>query len=306
MRFDFAISFAGPERETARRLSQALKEAGLSVFFDELFEHEMLGRDGVDYLNDIFFSQSEYCIALVSRAYEQKAWAQLERRAAQARELHSQAPGFLIPVLCDDVRPSWLLPTRIFFDLQQRPLEVLVQILLKRAFSFPGGSYKPSAKFEDLFGKDTSSLSNVFGTRDFVVWSTYEPSQPQRPFRISKQRDSGLWHKIQLPVAARGRHMFLVADLLVIVPEHSTDPVKLISLSTEQIIRIFVPRQRRWNSLTDCKFNGRALLLSYCGADVWTVDLQTHETMEIVAGSDDVAYGASDWLDEGLRHKSGF
>lgn len=128
MRFDFAISFAGQDRQTARAVASAIEAANLRVFFDEYFEHEMLGVDGADYLNDVFFRQSRFCVVLVSNHYQQRAWAQLERRAAQAREFQTQ-PGFLLPVLLDEHRPDWLLPTRIHFNLSQRGIPALVELL---------------------------------------------------------------------------------------------------------------------------------------------------------------------------------
>lgn len=55
-KFDYAISFSGSQRGLARELSNKLKKVGLKVFFDEDFEHEMLGGDGADYLNSVFLS----------------------------------------------------------------------------------------------------------------------------------------------------------------------------------------------------------------------------------------------------------
>lgn len=132
MRFDFAISFARPERDLARVLARELTARGLSVFFDEGFEHEMLGQDGADYLNRVFLRESRFCVALISRGYEQRSWTQLERRAAQARELQT-GPGFLLPIRVDDSLPEWLLPTRIYFDLPSRGLSALVEVLARKA-----------------------------------------------------------------------------------------------------------------------------------------------------------------------------
>ncbi len=43
-RFDFALSFAGPNRTIAEEIRNALNNKGLSVFYDRDFEHEMLQR----------------------------------------------------------------------------------------------------------------------------------------------------------------------------------------------------------------------------------------------------------------------
>lgn len=293
MRFDFAISFAGPEREVARELTENLKRAGFSVFFDELFEHEMLGRDGADYLNDVFFSQSERCVALLSQTYEERAWAQLERRAAQAREL-GRGLGFLIPVLCDEVRPTWLLPTRIFFDLRGRGLPKLVDLLTRRALSHPGGGYRLIYGLSDIFGNDTIDLITVPEAHEFLVWSTFTPSPVQCPARLWK---SSSWQTDPLPVPARGQYLFLFSDRMVVVPEHSTDPIQIFPHGTKVPREIRVPRKTKWTSVTDCKCSGQRLLISYCGGDVWVVDLTAATTVEVRSGSDDVVYATSDWLD---------
>lgn len=91
----------------------------------------MLGRDGAEYLNKVFFQDSQYCVALISENYERRAWTQLERRAAQARE-HIAGPGFLLPVLVDATKPPWLLPTRVYFNLPERGLGELATLLQRK------------------------------------------------------------------------------------------------------------------------------------------------------------------------------
>lgn len=296
MRFDFAISFAGPSREIARELAGRLQLEGFSVFFDELFEHEMLGRDGADYLNNVFFSESELCVALVSTAYEERAWAQLERRAAQAREL-GEGPGVLIPILCDDVRPKWLLPTRVFFDLRSRGLERLVELLAKRVQSHPGGGYRVVTRLESPLEDDTMALSSVPGAREFLAWSTFQPSPIRKPLHVRQAGESSNWQASSLPCPARARHLFLIGDRLIIVPENSADPIEIVHLRTNVRQQLIVPRKSKWNSVTDCKCRDSSLLLSYCGGDVWLVDIAKLHAIQLREGSDDVVYGHADWLD---------
>jgi len=44
-RFDFALSFAGSDRKVAREIRDQLKNAGFSVFIDEDFVYEMIGKE---------------------------------------------------------------------------------------------------------------------------------------------------------------------------------------------------------------------------------------------------------------------
>jgi hypothetical protein len=57
-RFDFALSFAGPQREIARAIYNALVEKGFNVFFDEDFEAEIIGRDAHSYLLKVYSEDS--------------------------------------------------------------------------------------------------------------------------------------------------------------------------------------------------------------------------------------------------------
>jgi len=155
MEFDYAISFSGAEREIARQITLALQTRGLKIFFDENFENELIGKDGVDYLNDIFFRKSKYCIGLLSKSYEESAWTQLERRAIQAREFITE-PGYLIPVLIDNFHPDWLLPTRIYFDLSKKGVDKLVDILVIKITNSTLDLSNPGYK------EDTQSISSQY------------------------------------------------------------------------------------------------------------------------------------------------
>jgi len=88
-RFDFALSFAEPNRTIAEEIRNALNNKGLSVFYDRDFEHEMLGRYGSNYLREIYSCASRYCLVLLSEQYDKHEWTQLERESIQSRELRS-------------------------------------------------------------------------------------------------------------------------------------------------------------------------------------------------------------------------
>jgi hypothetical protein len=130
-RFDFGISFAGPERSLARQLRDGLKSAGFTVFFDEDYEHEMIGHDGSVYLRNVYSKECRICIVLISQDYDRRDWTNLEREAVQSRELRGER-GILIPVPIEDYQPPWLPETRIRFDLWKRSIPELVTLLTKR------------------------------------------------------------------------------------------------------------------------------------------------------------------------------
>jgi hypothetical protein len=131
-RFDFALSFAGAQRDIARKLRSALDKKGFKVFFDEDFEHEMLGKDGSLYLRKVYSRESRYCIILISKEYDQRDWPNLERESIQSRELNKER-DILLPVNTDGYKPEWLPGTRFYFDLSKRSLKELVTILEEKA-----------------------------------------------------------------------------------------------------------------------------------------------------------------------------
>lgn len=135
-RFDFALSFSGEDREIAREIRNLLKSEGFSVFFDEDFEHEMIGIDASRYLHRVYAYQARYCIVLISRQYDKRFWTQLERESIQSRELTGENET-LIPVKVEDYAPEWLPATRIYFDLDRRPISHLISLLKRKAESGP-------------------------------------------------------------------------------------------------------------------------------------------------------------------------
>ena len=130
-RFDVALSFAGAQRDFAKRLRNELRRLQLKVFFDEDFEHEMLGTDGQDYLRRVYGRESRLCVVLVSPDYDKRAWTRLERETIQGRELRGDT-GALIPVLVDAYHPEWLPVGRIYYDASRRSLAQLARVLERR------------------------------------------------------------------------------------------------------------------------------------------------------------------------------
>ncbi|MCL5745195.1 MAG: toll/interleukin-1 receptor domain-containing protein [Acidobacteria bacterium] len=153
-RFDFGISFAGQERKLARQLRDGLRNAGFTVFFDEDYEHEMIGHDGSVYLRNVYSKECRFCIVLISQAYDKRDWTNLEREAVQARELRGER-GILIPVPVEDYQPPWLPETRIRFDLWKRSVPELVTLLTKRCSQtgrvqgLPESPERPAEKAEN-------------------------------------------------------------------------------------------------------------------------------------------------------------
>lgn len=177
-RFDFAISFAGPHRKTAREISTLLATAGFTVFYDEDFEHEMIGHDGIEYLRRVYSSESRYCVVLISQEYDQRDWTYLELESINSRMLKGER-GYLIPVKVEEYQPAWLPASRIFFDLKSRPLTDLVAVLSKKADP-RFVQLTPSTIGEAVPVKDGNQLIEKFIKFDFALAYT----DKARPFEF--------------------------------------------------------------------------------------------------------------------------
>ena len=92
-RFAVAFSFAGPHRDNVRAIAELVSaqlDPGIPdrskgrVFFDEWFEHEILGDDMDVLLQRFYHDQSRMVVADVSEEYAERPWCQAEARAIRA------------------------------------------------------------------------------------------------------------------------------------------------------------------------------------------------------------------------------
>ena len=117
--YDAALSFAGADREVAGVIATIATANDLRVFFDEQHLSESWGKNLIEYLGEIYYRKSQFCVILVSREYCDKAYTNLERRRALDRALESKVE-YILPVVLDD---SWIegLPrVTAYFDLRQK------------------------------------------------------------------------------------------------------------------------------------------------------------------------------------------
>ena len=96
--FDFAISFAGENRELARSVAQQLETLDCSVFFDEFFEANYLGKAWHKNFMEVFGQQSRFVVCLLDKYHVEKIWPTFERECFTPRV----AEAAVIPVFLDD------------------------------------------------------------------------------------------------------------------------------------------------------------------------------------------------------------
>jgi hypothetical protein len=83
--YDFALSFAGPDRQIAERLSEILREREVEVFYDWNLQSLILGRDLEAYLGPIYRSEARYILPLLSKNYPKRIWTKFESEQFKER-----------------------------------------------------------------------------------------------------------------------------------------------------------------------------------------------------------------------------
>ncbi len=93
-RYDFALSFAGPDRSVAEALFCRLEEREFETFYDRNEQHRILATDIEDYLRPIYQSDAEYVVVLLGPEYPKRVWTRFESQQFKERF----KSGAVIPV----------------------------------------------------------------------------------------------------------------------------------------------------------------------------------------------------------------
>lgn len=101
-KYDFALSFAGENRNLAEAISNQLSAREISVFYDKNEQHRILANDVEEYLAPIYRSESKFVVALLSREYPKKIWTKFESQHFKQRF----GDGSVIPVWYTDAMPG--------------------------------------------------------------------------------------------------------------------------------------------------------------------------------------------------------
>ena len=77
-RYDFALSFAGTDRDIAEALFHSLQEAELEVFYDRNEQHRILAQDVEEYLKPIYASDAQLVVCILGPDYPKRVWTKFE------------------------------------------------------------------------------------------------------------------------------------------------------------------------------------------------------------------------------------
>jgi len=96
--WDFAISFAGENRDLAKTIADLLAVLDCTVFYDQYYEANYLGTAWSQQFKEIFGTKSRYVICLLDKHHADKIWPTFERDCFKPRV----AEGAVIPIYLDD------------------------------------------------------------------------------------------------------------------------------------------------------------------------------------------------------------
>lgn len=134
-KYDFALSFAGADREIAKSICEKLSEREVGVFYDKNEQHHIIGNNVEDYLAPIYRTEARYVIPLLSKEYPRRIWTKFESDQFKDRF----GDGSIIPIRYTDVEPGYFsaeqqygsLSLDLSGDIDQQ-LESIVQTLCDR------------------------------------------------------------------------------------------------------------------------------------------------------------------------------
>ncbi|HWR38158.1 MAG TPA: TIR domain-containing protein [Patescibacteria group bacterium] len=83
--YDYALSFAGSDRDVAKAIADKLAECEIEVFYDENEQARILAENIEDYLAPIYRSGASFILVLFGPEYPQRIWTNFESKQFKDR-----------------------------------------------------------------------------------------------------------------------------------------------------------------------------------------------------------------------------
>lgn len=136
--YDIAISFAGEDRKIAETIATQCRKNGLSVFFTNPIEPDLIGKDMYQYFFDIYSRKATFAIILISKHYVSKPWTKHELKAAQSRQFESERE-YILPVMLDDTDAAAIPKTMGYLDGKKVGSKTLADAICKKVIQYKAG-----------------------------------------------------------------------------------------------------------------------------------------------------------------------
>jgi beta propeller repeat protein len=129
--YDIAISFAGENREIAKKLAEKLRAKAVKVFYDEFYKSELWGKELTAYFQDIYGPKTRFVVVLMSEYYPVKDWTGFEF-SIMRREAERRKTEFILPVRLDDTKMEGIKDDVAYLDYQVEGIDSIVECLLEK------------------------------------------------------------------------------------------------------------------------------------------------------------------------------
>jgi len=131
-RYEVALSFAGPQRPLADELARKLRDAGVTVFYDEFYPEHLWGKDLASYFDRVYRKESRVCVIFVSGEYARRAWTYHELRSALARAVEERGREYILPIQVESIELEGIPPTLGYVSFSRYSIEEIAGMLLKK------------------------------------------------------------------------------------------------------------------------------------------------------------------------------
>lgn len=128
---DVALSFAGEDRDIARRIGEELRKAGVRVFYDEFHKPVLWGKGLSEEFRKRYGRSSRFVLPLISRYYAVKDWTDFEFTIAR-QEARQREQEFILPVRLDDTVLLGLRTDVAYLDFRTEGVEGVVSAVLNK------------------------------------------------------------------------------------------------------------------------------------------------------------------------------
>ena len=132
--YEVAFSYASEQHAYVDAVFEALKGAGVTVFYDRSLEVELWGRNLAEYLADVYRERSRFVVMFISESYGKKAWPKHERQNALSRAIREEEV-YVLPVRFDETEIPGLSPDVKYLDARQLSPEKLAEAIIRKVRS---------------------------------------------------------------------------------------------------------------------------------------------------------------------------
>ena len=160
-----ALSFSGKQRDYVQEVARHLQAKSIPLFYDGFKTSELWGRDGSEYLGEVFSELAEYVVVFISEDYMASRWPRHELRAALGRMLREERE-YILPVRFDNTPVKGLPETMFYLEAKRfTPAELASKIIEKLGIpAFTGkASDVPPPRMISPTGYATFDYSNFNG-----------------------------------------------------------------------------------------------------------------------------------------------